>query len=106
MDDENETLDWGNEEEECQESFRKLHTGANAEGGTFAGEDVEDTTSLGDDEDDQRFYSISRHDVINSSAPYNVVSPPSSQSKSTASGATTAQLGHRTPERKHNPDKF
>jgi hypothetical protein len=43
--------------------FRSLQTGGNAEDGTFAGED---TISFGDNEDDQRFYSLSRHDAINS----------------------------------------
>jgi len=99
LDDENETLDWGNEEEEYQESARRLHAGGNAGDGTLVGDDVEDTISLGDDEDDQRFYSLSRHDATNLSSSYNVppASPPSSQSKSTASGANPAQLGHRSP---------
>ena len=102
LDDENETLDWGNEEEEYQESSRRLHAGYNAGVGTIVGDDVEDTISLGDDDDDQRFYSLSRNDAINSSATYNTdqpASPPSSQSKSTASGANPAQLGYHSPER-------
>jgi len=99
LDDENETLDWGNEEEEYQESARRLHTGGNAGDDTFVGDDVEDTISLGDDEDDQRFYSLSRHDATNSSSSCIVppASSPSSQSRSTVSGANPAQLGHRSP---------
>ena len=63
-----------------------------------AGDDVEDTISLGDDEDDQRFYSISRQDGISSSASFpadSLASPPSSQSKSTLSGANTAKLAQK-----------
>jgi hypothetical protein len=101
LDDENETLDWGNEEEEYQEPPRRQHySAANAENDTFAGDDVEDTISLGDDDDDQRFYSISRHEALSLSASYNTAQPesPSSQARSTASGANILQQGRRSPK--------
>ena len=98
LDDENETLDWGNEEEEYQESHRTHYSVNKAD--TLAGDDVEDTISLGDDEDDQRFYSLSRPDVINSSASNvdQLGSTPLSHTKSTSSGANTTQPGQRSPK--------
>jgi hypothetical protein len=81
LDDESETVDWGNEEEEYQEAARRLHAGFNAGGGTIAGNDVEDKIFLGDDNGDQRFYSLSRNDVNNSSASYSVDQPANFVSK-------------------------
>ena len=67
MDDENETLDWGNEEEDNQESHRK-YSSSSVEQDGIAVDDVEDTISLGDDDDDQGYYPY-RQNVVDSAYP-------------------------------------
>ena len=63
MDDDNEALDWGNEEDEYQDSPRRGSYDQNGRRDTNDAEDVEDAVSLGDDEDDRGFYSYQREDA-------------------------------------------
>ena len=62
MDDENEALDWGNEEDEYQESPRRLSHNSHSGRDRGQQDDVEDTISLGDEEEESGFYPYSRHD--------------------------------------------
>ncbi|KAF8880063.1 hypothetical protein BD779DRAFT_1676116 [Infundibulicybe gibba] len=55
MEDENEVLDWGNEDDEHQESHKRGLVSDLDRRGSGDGEDVEDSVSLGDDEE-QDFY--------------------------------------------------
>lgn len=97
MDDENETLDWGNEEEDNQESHRK-HSSGTIEQYGVAVDDVEDTISLGDDDDDQGFYPYRQNVVDSTYRPFTGNDRKGQDSGPTASNEDTRRR-HSNSER-------
>lgn len=101
MYDENEALDWGNEEEDHQESPRRLshnlHFGRDRAG---QHDDVEDTISLGDEEEESGFYPCPRHNAVDPLYAGNdrSASPPSSQRKLETTGTNVHNKVPQAPE--------
>ncbi|PPQ88538.1 hypothetical protein CVT25_009917 [Psilocybe cyanescens] len=91
MEEETETLDWGQEEEEQQLNQRKTSFDQNTRGDYGDADDVEDTVSLGEDEDEPIYYNQpqdatrSAHDA--GAAADVPERPPSSQRREDNSGA-------------------
>ncbi|KDR68356.1 hypothetical protein GALMADRAFT_1040906 [Galerina marginata CBS 339.88] len=65
MEEDAELLDWGHEEDENQGAFRRASSGQNGRRDYTDVDDVEDTVSLGEDEDDQGYF-YQREDAIRS----------------------------------------
>lgn len=111
MDDENEALDWGNEEEEHQELPRRLsHNSHSGRDRTGLQDDVEDTISLGDEEEESGFYPYSRHDAVDPAyVKYAGNDPPAgppSHMNSVATGAKVYNKLQQTPEQPNVPVKI
>ncbi|KAF8970440.1 hypothetical protein BDZ97DRAFT_1791426 [Flammula alnicola] len=101
---ETEALDWGNEEEEHQGAYRRASYDYAARRDSGDADDVEDTISLGEDEDDGYYY---QREYTNRTVHSSVIAkeahdrPPSVQQREESTGANDqprSQHGYREPE--------